>query len=183
MYLFFLQRHVKRVCFCCYLNLTLDVFTFINTEAGLCLLLLCSLSVCLPKVEGDSTTKLDKKHGAMREMMSTLMNLNVISKTAFLFFQDLTLYSPENVPENCFDAALLCFMKEMKTLEFEMKLVQSKNHQKLSICNQMLTTYKRLLHELNDCKPCEEFQEKNVTSFLSGFISLLQQIIKFKSVN
>uniref|UniRef100_V9LDN1 Interleukin n=1 Tax=Callorhinchus milii TaxID=7868 RepID=V9LDN1_CALMI len=178
----FKQRHVKRVCFCCYLNLTLDVFTFINTEAGLCLLLLCSLSVCLPKVEGDSTTKLDKKHGAMREMMSTLMNLNK-SLSIPASISDLTLYSPENVPENCFDAALLCFMKEMKTLEFEMKLVQSKNHQKLSICNQMLTTYKRLLHELSDCKPCEEFQEKNVTSFLSGFISLLQQIIKFKSVN
>ncbi|XP_043530103.1 uncharacterized protein LOC122539382 isoform X2 [Chiloscyllium plagiosum] len=111
--LFTQRRQVKRVCFYCYLHLSLDchIFTFINTETGISLLLLCNFAACLPKADADHNYNASKPKNSA--VLSEMLNIvGAIQKEVKerhkegLFppkdIPELQLYTPEDVPQkNC----------------------------------------------------------------------------------
>ncbi|XP_038648378.1 interleukin-15-like isoform X3 [Scyliorhinus canicula] len=186
--LFIQRRQEKRVCFYCYLHLSLDchIFTFINTETGISLLLLCNLALCLPKA-GATASDGSGTVAVLREMFLTV-------KSFFLFFSqqlvaekqkdelplnahkgvpELRLYTPDIVPHHCFETAINCFVEELKVLnrEFSFDSYKFKNQEKL---NRNAKVFSKFIRPEN-CTICEEFQEKNVKDFLNAFARLLQQ--------
>ncbi|XP_067849945.1 interleukin-15-like isoform X2 [Heptranchias perlo] len=179
----FIQRsQVKRVCFYCYLHLSLDchIFTFRNTETGISLLLLC-LAVCLPKAgAADHCNASKMKTAELNEILKIVISMQAqvgdkYKNRSFLYTSEdvpeLLLYTPEDVPGHCFETAVQCFSTEVKVLEFEFKLDFGDELKHVSIMRRNIPR----IHCRKNCTICEEFQEKNATDFLKAFEALLQK--------
>ncbi|XP_048394764.1 interleukin-15-like isoform X1 [Stegostoma tigrinum] len=175
------RRQVKRVCFYCYLHLNLDchIFTFINTETGISLLLLCNFAACLPKTDVPHNHNTGKvKPAAVTEMlqMVTGMQKQVEEKRKEGLFPpkdipELRLYTPEQISNDCFETALTCFIQELNVLRFEFAL-ESYELRNMNRMNRNAKAFSKLKQK--NCKMCETFQEKNATHFLMAFENLLQ---------
>ncbi|XP_038648377.1 interleukin-15-like isoform X2 [Scyliorhinus canicula] len=168
------RRQEKRVCFYCYLHLSLDchIFTFINTETGISLLLLCNLALCLPKA-GATASDGSGTVAVLREMFLTVKSMQELPLNAHKGVPELRLYTPDIVPHHCFETAINCFVEELKVLnrEFSFDSYKFKNQEKL---NRNAKVFSKFIRPEN-CTICEEFQEKNVKDFLNAFARLLQQ--------
>ncbi|XP_048454993.1 interleukin-15-like isoform X2 [Rhincodon typus] len=175
------RRQAKRVCSYCYLHLSLDchIFTFINTETGISLLLLCNFAVCLPKADATHNHNTGKvRPAAVTEMlqMVTGMQKQVEEKRKEGLFPpkdvpELQLYTPEQIPNDCFETAFTCFIQELNVLRFEFAL-ESYELQNMNRMNRNAKAFSKF--NPKNCKTCEAFQEKNATHFLMAFEILLQ---------
>ncbi|XP_067899365.1 interleukin 15, like isoform X2 [Heterodontus francisci] len=182
--LFTQRRQVKRVCFYCYLLLSLDchIFTFINTETGISLLLLC-LAVCLPKADAaDHYNARKLKTAELAEMLKIVKSLQKPVEDKYknesLSYHpkgvtELHLYTPENVPSYCFETAFNCFIKEMRVLQYEFSM-DSFELKNVNILNKNAKTFSKFSLQ-KKCTICEECQETNATYFLKAFEALLQK--------
>ncbi|XP_078261080.1 interleukin-15 [Rhinoraja longicauda] len=184
------RRQVKRVYFNYNLHLNLDchIFTFINTETGFSLLLLCSLAVCLPKADGADSNRARKmkRSAELKEILELTMSIHKqVSKEPCHDLQpnisadlpELLLYTPADVPDDCFNTALNCFISEMEVVNYEFKLVCKKLNEFKAIfynAKALNNTDVAFSNIKKGCTTCEEFQEKNVTEFLKAFEALLQ---------
>ncbi|XP_060707529.1 interleukin-15-like isoform X1 [Hemiscyllium ocellatum] len=185
--LFTQRRQVKRVCFYCYLHLSLDchIFTLINTETGISLLLLCNFAACLPKADADHNYNASKPKNSA--VLSEMLNIvGAIQKEVEerhkegLFppkdIPELQLYTPEDIPNDCFETALMCFIQELNVLQFEfvLKSYELKDKNKMNRNAKAFTKF----NGQKNCKICETFQEKNATHFLEAFQKHLQKEYK-----
>ncbi|XP_041053052.1 interleukin-15-like isoform X2 [Carcharodon carcharias] len=183
------RRQVKRVCFYCYLHLSLDchIFTFINTETGISLLLFC-LALCLPKADAtssDNASKLKELKAELKEILQVVKSMQKQmeekqNNESLLYTQkglpELRLYTPERVPRDCFETAFNCFIQELQVLKFELSFDSYKlTHMKILTKN--ARTFSEFIRPKN-CTICEEFQEKKTSDFLKAFETLLQQKYK-----
>lgn len=177
------RRQVKRVYFNYNLHLNLDchIFTFINTETGISLLLLCSLAVCLPIADGGDSIKTRKTRRTESIMSEILVHTQRIQRRVNKTnssCREMLLYTPDDVSEECFNTSLNCFVSEMEVIDYEFKL----------IC-EIIREFGPLLDNAksfenhkskNSCTACEEFQEHNVKEFLDAFVNFLQSYFKTK---
>ncbi|XP_078395306.1 interleukin-15 isoform X2 [Cetorhinus maximus] len=172
------RRQVKRVCFYCYLHLSLDchIFTFINTETGISLLLLCSLALCLPKADAtnsDDASEL-KASAELQEILKVVKSMQKQMEEKQK--NELRLYTPEQVPRDCFETAFNCFIQELKVLKFELSF----DSYKLADMKILTKNAKKISEFIRpkNCTICEEFQEKKTSDFLKAFETLLQQMYR-----
>ncbi|XP_078066976.1 interleukin-15-like [Mustelus asterias] len=185
--LFTQRRQEKRVCFYCYLHLSLDchIFTFINTETGISLLLLCNLALCLPTADAAADYTSKTSLAALSEMSQVVRSMqDQVGKkqkaeslvNAHKNVPELRLYTPEQVSRDCFETAFNCFIEELKVLyrEFSFDSFKFTNHERLDRDAKGLSKFTRP----ENCTRCEEFEEKNVTDFLKAFEVLLQHMYK-----
>ncbi|XP_069781400.1 interleukin-15 isoform X2 [Narcine bancroftii] len=168
------RRQVKRVYFNYYLHLNLDchIFTFINSETGISLLLLCSLAVCLTKVDGADSyrARKTKRSAEIKEILMILRSIQTQVKSKYR--DELKLYAPENVMGDCFETAFNCFILELKVVYYEFELESMDDLEKFQIIFKNAQLYTKIIAK--GCTICEEFQEKNITEFLKAFEALLQ---------
>uniref|UniRef100_UPI00398F7427 interleukin-15-like n=1 Tax=Pristiophorus japonicus TaxID=55135 RepID=UPI00398F7427 len=183
--LFTQRRQVKRVCFYCYLHLSLNchIFTFIHSETGISLLLLCSLAVSLPTADAANNYNASKMktsaelHEILTIVISMQKQVEDKHKNESLLYPpkdvpELHLYTPEDVPGDCFETAFNCFISELHVLQFEFQL-ESYELKYIRMVYRNAQKFSKFIQK--NCKICEEFQEKNSTDFLKAFEALLQK--------
>ncbi|XP_062902680.1 interleukin-15-like isoform X2 [Mobula hypostoma] len=180
------RRQVKRIYFNYYHHLNLDchLFTFINTETGISLLLLC-LAMCLPEADGANSHRARKvkRSAELGEILKVLKNIhnqvlnmscdNLEIKTPS-GVPELRLYTPADVTDDCLETAFKCFISELEVIDYEYKLD----------CPEIATLWiifrnaKEYNKHAEGCTTCEEFQEKSVTEFLKAFEDLARRKLK-----
>ncbi|XP_072898854.1 interleukin-15-like isoform X2 [Hemitrygon akajei] len=183
-----LRRQVKRIYFNYYHHLNLDchIFTFINTETGISLLLLC-LAMCLPKADGADSHRARKvkRSAELEEILKVLKNIhnqvvniscdNLKIKTTSEA-SELRLYTPADVTDDCLETAFSCFISELFVVGYEYKL-DCPEIAALDIIFRNADGYNKLSE---GCTTCEEFQEKSVREFLKAFEDLVRRNLKKK---
>ncbi|XP_072898858.1 interleukin-15-like isoform X6 [Hemitrygon akajei] len=182
------RRQVKRIYFNYYHHLNLDchIFTFINTETGISLLLLC-LAMCLPKADGADSHRARKvkRSAELEEILKVLKNIhnqvvniscdNLKIKTTSEA-SELRLYTPADVTDDCLETAFSCFISELFVVGYEYKL-DCPEIAALDIIFRNADGYNKLSE---GCTTCEEFQEKSVREFLKAFEDLVRRNLKKK---
>ncbi|XP_059821129.1 interleukin-15-like isoform X2 [Hypanus sabinus] len=186
--LFTQRRQVKRIYFNYYHHLNLDchIFTFINTETGISLLLLC-LAMCLPKADGADSHRARKvkRSAELEEILKVLKNIhnqvvnlscdNLKIKTTSEV-SELRLYTPADVTDDCLETAFKCFISELFVVDYEYKL----DCPEIAALGIIFTNANGYNKRAEGCTTCEEFQEKSVREFLKAFEDLVQRNLKKK---
>ncbi|XP_051901407.1 interleukin-15-like isoform X2 [Pristis pectinata] len=181
------RRQVKRVYFNYYHHLNLDchIFTFINTETGISLLLLC-LAVCLPKADGADSYRARKvkRSAELEEILKALKNIHTqvvnmscdnVKINSPAEVPELRLYTPADVTDDCFETAFNCFISELWVIDHEYKL-DCPEIRALQIIFRNVERNNNIAKK--GCLTCEEFQEKSVAEFLKAFETLVQKNLK-----
>ncbi|CAM4618084.1 unnamed protein product [Leuciscus chuanchicus] len=91
---------------------------------------------------------------------------------------DMKIYSPDDLPQDCLSSALNCTVKGLELIEYECDLTGEKEND-LNVFDKFYTglddAEKKTSPSPSSCKVCEMYPTKNVEEFLESIKSLVER--------